>query len=162
MREGETIHPTPGERITCIESGANGGRFVFELELAPGAGGPPTHTHDEGDETIEVLEGEIEFKVHGKWRRLGPGESLTLSPSDPHTFRNPSREHPVRCNVIHGARFEKLIAQPGLLHIAIYLTDVDPGASRTTKPLMRVALKLMATFAKLRGLRVEAPPAQAV
>lgn len=157
MREGETIRPSPGERITCIESSSGGGRFVFELELAPGVGGPPIHTHDEGDETIEVLEGEIDFKVHGKWRRLGPGDSLTLTPSDPHTFRNPSREHPVRCNVIHGARFEKLMAQPDLSRLAIYLTDVDPGASRTSSAFMRLVLRVMSAFAKLRGLRVDHP-----
>ena len=66
MREGEVLQPSPGETITCIRSGLSGGPFIFDLELAPGAGRPPTHTHDEGDEHIEVRVGEIVFRVNGK------------------------------------------------------------------------------------------------
>jgi hypothetical protein len=53
MREGEVVKPGPDETITCIRSSGGVGPFVFDLELAPGAKGPPTHTHDEGDELIE-------------------------------------------------------------------------------------------------------------
>ncbi len=157
MREGEVVHPSPGETVRCLRSGSSGGPFIFECELAPGAKGPPTHTHDEGDETVEVLAGEVVFRVHGQERRLKAGESLTLSPSQPHTFWNPSKTTPVRARVTHGARFERLIAQPGLLAIARYLTEVDPGASRTHHPVMRVALRVLALVARLRGVRPNIP-----
>jgi len=111
MREGEVARPSPGEIVTCIRSAQSGGPFVFELELAPGTGGPPTHTHDEGDETIEVLEGEMTFRVNGTKKTLRAGDSLTLTPNDPHTFWNASKTERVRARVTHGARFERLITE---------------------------------------------------
>lgn len=159
MREGEITKPGPGETITCIRSGQVGGPFIFDLELAPGCKGPPMHTHDEGDETIEVTSGTIAFRVGKEVKELGPGESLTLTPEQPHTFWNPSRTDPVTCRVTHGARFERVIAQPDLTSIAMYLVSVDPGASRTASPLARALLRVIAAVGRLRGKKpVLAPP----
>ena len=151
MREGEVCSPSPGETLTCIQSGSAGGPFIFEMELGPGVKGPPMHSHDEGDETIEVLAGHIVFRVGRENKQLGPGESLTLRPDQPHTFWNPSKTEPVHCRVIHGARFEKAIAQPDFLSLAMYLSLVDPGASRPAHPLGRVILRIIAAFGQLRG-----------
>lgn len=114
MREGEVARPQPGEKVTCIRSGLGGGPFIFDVELAPGTGGPPTHTHDEGDEIVEVLEGEVVFRVNGEEKLLRAGDSLTLTPKDAHTFWNPSKTDRVVARVTHGPRFERLIVQPGL------------------------------------------------
>jgi quercetin dioxygenase-like cupin family protein len=154
MVEGEVARPSPGEKVTCIRSGLAGGAFIFDLELAPGAGGPPTHTHDEGDELIEVLEGEIVFRVAGKQRRLRAGDSLNLTPDDPHTFWNPSKIAPARARVTHGARFERAIAQPSLTALLMYLVYVDPGASRATNPIMKLAARVIAWIGRKRGVQV--------
>jgi quercetin dioxygenase-like cupin family protein len=159
MREGEVAHPNPGETIRCIRSGQGGGAFIFELELAPGTKGPPTHTHDEGDETIEVLEGEIAFRVRGKVTTLRKGESLRLTPSDPHTFWNPSKTARVLCVVHHGARFERLIAQPSFTTLAMYLAFVDRGASRASNPAVSAVVWLVALLGRLRGQRPVVAPA---
>jgi quercetin dioxygenase-like cupin family protein len=151
MREGEVAKPTPGETVTCIHSSSGGGPFVFDLELQPGTQGPPMHTHDEGDETIEVLDGEIVFRVGREDKTLRAGDRLTLTPRDPHTFWNPSKTTPVRCRVTHGARFERAIGQPDFLSLAMYLSFVDPGASRATSPLMTWVLRAIAWFGRLRG-----------
>ncbi|MBE7447469.1 MAG: cupin domain-containing protein [Kofleriaceae bacterium] len=153
MREGEVVTPSPGEKITCIRSGQAGGPFIFELELAPGKGGPPTHTHDEGDETIEVLEGRITFVVNGRKRTLAAGERVTLTPEDAHTFYNPSKTETLRAKVIHGARFERAVDQPSLRAVLVYLAYVDPGASRATNPLMGAFVRVVAWFARLAGTR---------
>lgn len=153
MHEGEIARPSPGETITCIRSGQTGGPFIFDLELAPGAGRPPTHTHDEGDEIIEVLAGEMVFRVNGAERVLRAGEKLTLTPADAHTFWNPSKTASSSARVVHGARFERLIAQPGLLALVMYLTYVDPGASRASHPGMRFLTRLIAWVGKLRGAK---------
>jgi mannose-6-phosphate isomerase-like protein (cupin superfamily) len=153
MREGEIARPSPGETITCIRSGQSGGPFIFDLELAPLAGRPPTHTHDEGDETIEVLEGEIVFRVSGVDRHLRAGDSLTLTPDDPHTFWNPSKREPVRARVTHGARFERLIAQPDMTSMLMYLAYVDPGASRASSRLMTLLVRVAAWVGRLRGVK---------
>jgi quercetin dioxygenase-like cupin family protein len=154
MREGEVTSRAPGETIRCIRSGESGGPFVFYLELAPGAGGPPTHTHDEGLEILEILEGEVAFRVNGKTRILAAGDTLTLTPNDPHTFWNPSKIHAMRAKVTHGVRFERLIVQPGTTALAMYVTYVDPGASRLSKPIMRMACGLLAFLGRLCGVRM--------
>jgi quercetin dioxygenase-like cupin family protein len=152
MHENEVARPSPGETITCIRSGQSGGPFIFDLELAPGAGRPPMHTHDEGDETIEVLEGEIVFRVKGVDRHLRAGDSLTLTPDDPHTFWNPSKTASVRARVTHGARFERLIAQPNMLSMLTYLAYVDPGASRATSWAVNLVVRVAGMFGRLRGV----------
>lgn len=151
MRNGEVARPTPAETITCIRSGQGGGPFIFDFELAAGASGPPTHTHDEGDEIIEMLEGEMAFRVNGAVRVLRAGDVLTLTPSDAHTFWNPSKTHRARARVTHGARFERLIAQPDFTSLSMYLTYVDPGASRATSRFVGALLGLIAWAGKLRG-----------
>ncbi len=154
MREGQVAQPSPGEKVTCIRSGQAGGPFIFELELAPGTGGPPNHTHDEGDELIEVLEGEMIFRVNGQKRLLCAGDSLTLTPSDAHTFWNPSKTSRVRARVTHGARFERLIVQPSLTAILMYLTYVDAGASRATHPMMQLVARVIAWLGRVRGVQL--------
>lgn len=161
MLEGSVLRLSPGETITCIRSGQSGGPFVFELELAPGTRGPPTHTHDEGDEVIEVLAGEIVFRVHGEDQLLRAGDSLTLTSTDPHTFWNPSKSTPVRARVTHGARFERLLGQRGLTGFLMYLTYVDPGASRISHPLMRLVARVVAWVGRVRGVTVVPPDAPA-
>lgn len=160
MREGEIAHPSPGETITCIRSAQSGGPFIFEVALAPGTGGPPTHTHDEGDELIEVLEGEVVFRVNGRKTLLRAGDSLTLTPADAHTFWNPSRTARVRARVTHGARFERAIAQPSLTALLMYLTYVDPGASRATHPMMKVMARVVAWIGRVRGVQPIGGPAE--
>ncbi len=153
MHEGEVAHPAPGEKVTCIRSAQSGGPFIFEVELAPGTGGPPTHTHDEGDELVEVLEGEVVFRVNGKKHVLRAGDALTLTPKDAHTFWNPSKSQSVRARVTHGARFEQLIAQPDMTTLLMYIAYVDPGASRPSHPVMKVMVRLLAWLGRLRGKR---------
>lgn len=158
MREGEVVHPSPMETITCVRSGQAGGPFIFEVELAPGAGGPPTHTHDEGDELVEVLSGEVVFRVNGAKKLLRAGDTLRLTPRDPHTFWNPSKTTPVRARVTHGARFERLAVQPSLTALLMYLCYVDPGASRATSPVVRLGARVIARLGRLRGVRLVGVP----
>jgi mannose-6-phosphate isomerase-like protein (cupin superfamily) len=148
------VQPSPGEKVTCIRSGQSGGPFIFDLELAPGTGGPPTHTHDEGNELIEVLEGEMMFRVNGEKKLLRAGDSLMLTPSDAHTFWNPSKQDCVVARVTHGARFERAIAQPSLTAVLMYLCYVDPGASRAVHPLVNLMVRVVAWFGRLRGVRM--------
>ncbi len=150
MRPGEVLSPRAGEIFTCIRSSDDGGVFVFEMELGPQGRGPPMHSHDD-DEGIEVLDGEIVFEVRGEAKTLRRGDALTLPAGTPHRFWNPSRSQPVRCTVTHGARFERALAQPDLTRMAMYLTFVDPGASRMTSPFVRAVLYVVAQVGRLRG-----------
>src|SRR5688572_25269153 len=144
MRAGETIRDD-GETITCLRSSSDGGRFEYEVELAAGKGGPPTHHHAEGPEVVEVIEGEIVFVVEGREHHLRAGDRLEIAAGVPHTFRNPSRERAVRARGWHGPRFEAAIGQlagggPTFTRLARYLTEVDPHASYMVSPLIRTVL----------------------
>ncbi len=146
MKAGQVIEMSPKEKISCIRSGADGGPFVFDMELGPRGSGPPKHTHDEGDETIEVLSGEIVFVVGRTKHLLSAGEQLTLTPADAHTFYNPSRTESVVCRVTHGSRFERALEMTRFPDMAHYITVVDPGASRMASPFVRATLRIAALF----------------
>ena len=45
-------------------------------------------------EIVYVAEGALELQVGDTVHRLKTGESLTYSPRDPHTWRNPSATEP--------------------------------------------------------------------
>ena len=59
-------------------------------ELTPGAAGTPVHTHPIATESYTVLDGEMDVFVDGSWQTLRAGESLSVPPNVPHTFRNSS------------------------------------------------------------------------
>ena len=40
--------------------------------------GPPVHVHPNSEESFDVLEGELEFLVDGKWSTVGAGGSVTV------------------------------------------------------------------------------------
>jgi quercetin dioxygenase-like cupin family protein len=153
MREGEIATPGPGNTIKCIRSGQNGGPFIFELEIDPGGKGPPVHRHDEGDEIFEMVSGQLAVRVEGEVKMLGPGDTLTLRPEQFHTFWNPSKNEPSISRITHGPRFERLITQPDLTSVALYMVDVDPGASRARSSVLRALIRVIAALGRLRGKR---------
>ncbi|MGD9734766.1 MAG: cupin domain-containing protein [Solirubrobacterales bacterium] len=50
--------------------------------------GPLPHVHPGTEDSFEVLEGALEVCIDGEWVSLGPGETATVPPGVPHTFRN--------------------------------------------------------------------------
>lgn len=157
MIAGQTVKPSPNERVTCIRSAQDGGDFVFEFELPAGANGPDRHSHDEGEETIEVKSGTLEVEVNGTWTTLRPGESITMGPNDVHTFRNPSKQEPVICVATAGPRFERVIEITNVLEVCYYITYVDPGASRTHDRLFKVLIPALGWIAKVTGVAKRIP-----
>lgn len=160
METGSTLIDD-GETFAIRRSAADGGRCHFELELAPGTDGPPTHTHDELEEA-EVLSGEVEFVIQGVRRTYRAGERIEIPAGAPHTFKNPSKTEVCRCRGTHSGRFERLIDQlaagdPKMLRLALYATTVDPRASYMVSPIVRALFRVLAVVARVRGVRI-APP----
>lgn len=58
----------------------DGAEIVFEITMAPGAMGPPRHSHPTQDESWTVQAGELSLLVNNQWRTLAAGESLTIPP----------------------------------------------------------------------------------
>src|SRR5688572_3325378 len=132
MRAGDVVVDGT-ETFKILKSAEGDGRCHMELELGPGAEGPPLHTHDELEEG-EVLEGRVTFWLDGVERTFGPGEKIVIPPGCVHTFKNASRTEKVRAYATHGGRFERIIDQmaagkPRFLRMCLYLTTADPKAS---------------------------------
>ena len=49
---------------------------IMIAEIGPGEAGPPAHIHPSQHETYDVLEGEAEFILDGKKRKVKQGETI--------------------------------------------------------------------------------------
>ena len=79
MGEGFRVHAT---------SATTGGGFLI-AEIASRPGGGPRHMHaHEAAEQYMCLEGAITVITDEGVHRLSPGESVTITPHLPHTYRN--------------------------------------------------------------------------
>lgn len=78
-----------GDLITVkVSSEETGGAFAVAEERTPPQGGPPPHLHANEDETLYVLEGEVEFLVGDQTTRAGAGSSAYVPRNILHTFKN--------------------------------------------------------------------------
>jgi transcriptional regulator with XRE-family HTH domain len=69
---------------------------VIQSHIAPGGGsGDEAYSLNGEAEFVHVVSGELEISVHGDNYLLGTGDSLTFSPRDPHSWRNPSQDETV-------------------------------------------------------------------
>jgi mannose-6-phosphate isomerase-like protein (cupin superfamily) len=75
--------------ITKSTADTQGQSFEAINVIAPGFDGPPLHIHPNAEESYHVIEGTLDVCVDGEWRKLGPGESATVSAGTPHTLKNP-------------------------------------------------------------------------
>jgi mannose-6-phosphate isomerase-like protein (cupin superfamily) len=75
-----------GHKISPVEVSGNYDMVIGET--APNFPGPPPHFHSRLNELFMVLEGEMEFLINGKPKKVGPGESIDLPPNVVHTFNN--------------------------------------------------------------------------
>ena len=89
MHAGETIvSPPTGQALTFLATASEtaGELLRIEARFEPGAFIPP-HRHRRQEERFEVLEGEGEFVVGARRRRVGPGDTLTIPAGRAHAFR---------------------------------------------------------------------------
>ncbi|MDP9454209.1 MAG: quercetin 2,3-dioxygenase [Actinomycetota bacterium] len=78
-----------GDLITVkVSSEETGGAFAVAEERTPPQGGPPPHLHADDDETLYVLEGEVEFLVGGEIVGASAGSSAYVPRGVLHTFKN--------------------------------------------------------------------------
>src|SRR5688572_12922032 len=109
MRAGDVVVDGT-ETFKILRSAGEGSGCLMEVEIAPGASGPPLHSHEEPEE-LEVLEGALVFSLDGVEKLFSAGDRYTIPPGCVHTFRNPSRTERARASGVHGGRFERLIDQ---------------------------------------------------
>jgi mannose-6-phosphate isomerase-like protein (cupin superfamily) len=123
---GDILTMPDGTAFRIVESAADsaGERIEFEITMAPGAMGPPKHFHPRQQESWKVLEGELSVFVDDRWRTLGEGESLSISPNTIHTLRNRS-SGVVRFRDVHepALDFQEYIEELHAQHVAGKITS---------------------------------------
>lgn len=74
--------------FTATTGDSQGHRLEAINELAPGFRGPPMHVHPSASEIYQVLAGQIEVNIDGRWQTLGAGQTMVVPPGAAHTFNN--------------------------------------------------------------------------
>ena len=110
----DVVNPVTGHRATRLiaTEGAGGVTVAFEFALPARSAGAPRHVHTRITETFTVVSGQllVEVGARGQNSVLTAGESVTIKPGTPHSFRNASDESVVfRCEVTPGVGFENFI-----------------------------------------------------
>ena len=70
-------------------AGVAGDMSCFEMQVPPGAGVPPPHSHAEHEELVYVLDGTLRYTVGSVTRDLGPGDTMGTPRGVAHAFTNP-------------------------------------------------------------------------
>jgi mannose-6-phosphate isomerase-like protein (cupin superfamily) len=65
-----------------------GGQYLEIRVVTPPGDGPPLHVHHHAEERYHVLSGELEVRLGKEWKRVSPGEMVTVPAGVPHTLRN--------------------------------------------------------------------------
>ena len=139
LRAGDvSANPVTRERSITIEAPAENPerRLVTELHLTPGARVALEHMHPEVDESFEVVEGRLGWKLDGKTGTAGPGESVTIPRGSWHDWWQVGDEPTVaRVTVTPGDGFVNLIS-------TLWGVGVDgfTDAKGAPKPLQLVAV----------------------
>lgn len=91
-REDASAWTAIGAHEDTLLSSSEERRFhLLESRIPPGAGaGDDLYTFPADVELVYVLAGQLELRVQEKLYLVGAGDTVTYSPRDPHTWRNPS------------------------------------------------------------------------
>lgn len=154
---GQTItNPVSGERITFVQTAADtGGELLeLELELSPDGHVPGAHRHPEQTETFHVLEGEMTFRLGMRKVVAGPGETVEVPAGATHRFVNSSGD-------VTRARVE---VRPALRMAELLETSVALAeAGRTSRKGMPRPVDLALFVREFeREVRAPFPPAPVV
>jgi quercetin dioxygenase-like cupin family protein len=92
MSSREIYNPDTDQRITFLKTGAdtNGELLQVELEAGPDSKPPVDHFHKVQEETFEILEGVVQFRLAGEERTVEAGERVVIPPGTPHVWWNSS------------------------------------------------------------------------
>jgi mannose-6-phosphate isomerase-like protein (cupin superfamily) len=169
----EIVNPRTGQRMVFETITPE----LLEIETwnPPHIPGEPEHVHPRQESGARVLAGSLRFRVHGKERDVGPGESITIPAGAPHHFWNPGDEdaHAIGFFVPSlktAAFFETYFAlahagdldeqgMPSLFQLAVTLPAFKDEIRPTSPPwpLLKTTAILIAPLAKLRGYRATHP-----
>jgi mannose-6-phosphate isomerase-like protein (cupin superfamily) len=140
-----------GVPLTIHLSGEQtGGRFTLIEGTMPADGDGGLHVHTRDDETMYLLDGELEVMIGGQSFTLRPGESYFAPRGVPHRLRNRGRA-PAHSLAIHTpAGFDSFVREAGTP-----LNEWISGIATSDEQLRHVA-----GLAEAFGIRLLKPPGQ--
>lgn len=105
-----------GVALRCLVSGeATGGSFCLFENSSDGPTRTPIHVHQSDDETLYVLEGEMQAIVAGAPTTLNAGEAIFLPRGVPHQLMNASGRPTRYLLLCTPSVFESFLAEAGRL-----------------------------------------------
>ena len=97
-----------------------------------GVDGPPIHKHPHQQQEFTIVEGEMEIFLNGKWNKKSKGDSVTVPPDTPHSYRSRSQEDCLfEYKIIPHGEFSEMIRCFGRL--------TDAGTVKGTKDFKSLA-----------------------
>lgn len=100
--------------------------------FAPKMAGPPVHVHPTAEESFEVIEGDIEVYMHGRWNPVATGEKAIVPMGVPHSVRNTADEPAKLVNAHRPAqRMESFFVDGSILAGEGKLKRLPPKDPRT-------------------------------
>ncbi len=130
--EGEHRHFLDHLATTKVAPGSTGSMTAIEF-LAPRGFGPPLHVHDDEDEVMIVLDGEIAFRSGDTESTATAGGTVFLPHGVPHTFQvlsDTARFTAVSASNAGVPRFDRMVAELGEPTAEPVLPEpagIDPG-----------------------------------
>ena len=139
-----------GDLITVKLQGEDtGGAYSLVEETTLPQGGPPPHIHHNADETIYVLEGELEFMVGDQAIPASAGSAVYAPRGTLHTFRNVGTSPSRILALISPGGFEKFFLEAG-----------EPAREGSSPPEGEPDVRRIVEIGQKYGLEIPPPPGQ--
>jgi mannose-6-phosphate isomerase-like protein (cupin superfamily) len=133
-----------------LSSEDTGGQFSLIEGLMPPGGDGGLHLHANEDESMHLLEGELEVTIGDKKFSLASGESYFAPRNIPHRIRNGSQTPARSLLLTTPGGFDAFISQAGIR----LMEGITPPVELPTPDQMVKLLKLAEAF----GIQIIAPP----
>jgi mannose-6-phosphate isomerase-like protein (cupin superfamily) len=90
MASRDIYNPDTDQKITFLKTGPETGGELLEVEIdaGPDSKPPVDHFHRVQEESFEILEGQVQFRIAGEQRTVGPGEPVVIPPGVAHVWWN--------------------------------------------------------------------------
>jgi mannose-6-phosphate isomerase-like protein (cupin superfamily) len=171
---GETLHnPVTGERAVVLEAPSENPdrRLVAELRLTPGAAVVGEHLHPGIDESFELLEGRLGYRLADVEGMATAGDRLEIPAGTWHDWWHEGEGEAVcRVTIVPGDRFEQMIrtlwglacdgrtnakGMPGLLQLVAISEEFSDVIVFRKPPrvVQRTVFGALAPLARRRGYR---------
>jgi quercetin dioxygenase-like cupin family protein len=155
IQRGTLVPPGAGESVWLVgdlievklASEDTGGAYSMVEETSPPQGGPPPHIHHDVDETLYVVEGEVEVLLGGGTTRASAGSLAYVPKGTLHTFKNIGTSPSWVVAIISPGGFETFFVEAG-----------EPATEGSSAPEGEPEVGRIVEIGQKYGLEIPPPP----